>query len=139
MHNMYIRAILGFFVALCSYLFGGLDGLLMALIAMVILDFISGLLKAINYKELTSNKTYKGGIRKIGIFVIVAMGNIIDNALELGGLLRAMTISYFIANEGISILENWSSLGLPVPERLRKVLKQLHDKDDEKITKNFDN
>ena len=95
---------------------------------MIIIDFISGIIKAVYLKNLSSNVMFLGGIRKIGIFFIVSAANVLDGVLELNGLLRTLTISYFIANEGVSMLENWSLMGLPIPEKLRNTLLQLKDK-----------
>ena len=122
-----LKSIFGGLVTVGGYLLGARDGMIMALLAMIIIDFISGVIVAIARRELDSRVMYMGGIKKVGILSIVAVGNILDVVLELGGMLRTLTISYFIANEGISLLENWSKIGLPVPEKLKRVLKQLRD------------
>ena len=125
LNNVYFKGLAG--VALCaaSFLFGAADGLIMALLAITAIDFATGIAKAISQKGLSSRKMFAGGALKIGLFLVVAVANIIDVALHLGGVLRAATISYFIANEAISILENWGALGLPIPQKLRDVLSQL--------------
>ncbi|MCL2397512.1 MAG: phage holin family protein [Defluviitaleaceae bacterium] len=130
MENIYIRGIAGAVIGLASYFFGALDALLTALLAMMAIDFATGIIKAVVFKELDSRKMSLGGARKVGIMLVVAVSNVIDGILELGGLLRTVTISYFIANEGISLLENWSLMGLPVPVKLRNVLAQLRGNDD---------
>jgi len=127
LENVYIRAIAGTVISLATYLFGVPDALLWALIAMICIDFASGMIKALVMKQVSSQKMFVGGARKLGMMMIVAVANVIDNVLEMGGVLRAVTISYFIANEGISMLENWSLMGLPIPARLRDVLGQLRD------------
>ncbi|MCL2376819.1 MAG: phage holin family protein [Defluviitaleaceae bacterium] len=132
LENIYIRGIVAASISLVTYLFGGLDALLSALIAMIIIDFISGFIKALVLKELASDKMLIGGAKKIGIMSIVAVSNIIDSIMEMGGLLRSITISYFIASEGISLLENWSLLGLPVPQKLRNILALLQGDEKEK-------
>ena len=125
--NIFARCIIGLLLSTATYLFGYLDTLLTALIALIVIDFVTGTIKAITFKKVSSDRMFLGGVRKAGIMSIVAVANIIDGALDLGGMLRALAISYFIANEGISILENWSMLGLPIPERLKSILALLHD------------
>ena len=132
MENVYTRGIIAGLVSVLGYLFGGLDAILMALIAMMGIDFVTGLIKAATLKEVTSQKMFTGGARKIGMLLIVAVANLIDGVLELGGVLRTITIAYFIANEGISMLENWSLMGLPIPNRLKDVLLQLRDRGNKK-------
>jgi len=132
LENVYIRGIAAAAISLVTYLFGGLDALLSALIAMIVIDFITGMIKAIISHDVSSQTMFEGGAKKVGIMFIVAVANLIDNVLEMGGILRTITISYFIANEGISLLENWSKLGLPVPTKLRNVLVQLKGEDNDK-------
>ncbi|MCL2169515.1 MAG: phage holin family protein [Defluviitaleaceae bacterium] len=126
--NIYVRGFYGGVIGILAYLFGGMDALMTGLIAMMGIDFATGIIKAVVMGELTSQKMFVGGVRKIGMFFIVAVANLVDGLLELGGVLRAATICYFIANEGISMLENWSLMGLPIPSRLKDVLAQLKDK-----------
>jgi len=128
MENIYIRGFIGGVVSIFTYLMGAADALLLALLAMMGIDFVTGVIKAIYLRELSSQKMFIGAARKIGMFFIVAVGNVIDSVLELGGVLRAVTISYFIANEALSMLENWALMGLPVPKRLQDVLKSLRDR-----------
>ena len=125
--NIYIRAIAGAAISLASYLFGVPDALLLALVAMIGIDFVTGIIKAVAQRRLSSQRMFLGGARKLGMMLIVAVANVIDNVLEMGGVLRAVTISYFIANEGISLLENWSELGLPVPKKLSRVLGMMRE------------
>jgi len=127
---VYTRGMIGSLIGLLTYLFGGVDSLLLALIAMMGIDFATGLIKAAVMKEVASQKMFLGGARKVGMFFIVAVANLIDGVLDLGGVLRTVTIAYFIANEGISMLENWAAMGLPIPNKLRDVLLQLRDKGD---------
>lgn len=128
MEQVYIRGFLGGIVGLLGYLIGALDAMVMALIAMMGIDFATGIIKAAVFKEVSSQKMFLGGARKIGMFFIVAVANLIDGILDLNGVLRTVTLAYFIANEGISMLENWSLLGLPIPKKLRDILLQLKDK-----------
>jgi toxin secretion/phage lysis holin len=128
LENIYIKGIIGGIIGVLVYLFGGADALLVALMAMMGIDFVTGIIKAAVLKEITSQKMFLGGARKIGIFFIVAVANIIDGVLELGGVLRSVTIIYFIANEGVSLIENWSAMGLPIPRKLKEILLQLRDR-----------
>jgi toxin secretion/phage lysis holin len=130
LENVYIRGITTAAISLLTYLFGGMDALLTTLIAMICIDFVTGKIKAIVLRDVSSKKMLMGGAKKVGIMLIVATSNLVDSILELGGVLRTITISYFIANEGISMLENWSLMGLPVPRRLRNILRELRGADD---------
>ena len=119
--------------ALIGFLFGEIDGLFYALIAFVVLDYISGVIAAFVQKDLSSEVGYKGICKKIMIFVIVAVANIIDTqVIKNGSALRTAALFLFLSNEGISLLENAGSIGLPVPQRLLEKLSQLkmHDKTD---------
>ncbi len=110
---------------------GGKDGLLYALLVLVILDYITGVLNAIDQKRLSSSVGYKGIARKVLIFVLVGTANVVDvYILGKAGVLRATVIFFYISNEGISILENASYLGLPVPQKFQSILKQLHQKEE---------
>lgn len=122
----------GFFAlgAIVGGFLGGKDGLLYALLVLVILDYVTGVLNAIDQKRLSSSVGYKGIARKVLIFVLVGTANIVDvYILGKAGVLRATVIFFYISNEGISILENASYLGLPVPQKFQSVLKQLHQKE----------
>ncbi|WP_314046620.1 phage holin family protein [uncultured Granulicatella sp.] len=123
----------GFFAlgAIVGGFLGGKDGLLYALLVLVILDYITGVLNAIDQKRLSSSVGYKGITRKVLIFVLVGTANVVDvYILGKAGVLRATVIFFYISNEGISILENASYLGLPVPQKFQRVLKQLHQKEE---------
>jgi toxin secretion/phage lysis holin len=120
--------------AICGFVFGGLDGLLKALIAFIAFDYISGLIVAIVKKELSSAVGFKGILKKVLILIIVGVGNILDvYVFNLGdkSVCRSAVIGFFLANEGISILENAGKLGIPLPKKLLDVLKQLKNKEDE--------
>ena len=130
LENVYIKGATAAAISLFSYLLGGMDSLLAALVAMICIDFATGIIKAIALRDLSSGKMFMGGAKKIGILLIVSTANLVDSVMELGGVLRSVTIAYFIANEGISLLENWSLMGLPVPARLRNVLRELRGQGD---------
>ena len=107
---------------------GGVDGFLYALIAFVLVDYVTGVMCAIADKKLSSAVGFKGICRKVLIFVLVGIGNLVDvYVLGEGGALRTAVIFFYLSNEGISILENVSVLGLPVPQKLKDVLEQLKD------------
>ncbi len=117
-----------------AYVFGGMDSMLIILIVFMAFDFISGFTKAWVLKEFDSSKFYIGGVKKMGILVIVGVATQLDLLVAIDTMaLRTVTISYYIANEGFSILENWGQMGLPLPEPIRKALKKLR-KDDEDET-----
>ena len=112
--------------AACGYLFGELDGILKALIIIIILDYISGVIIAISKKCLSSEIGFKGICKKIMLFLVVALAHIIDeHIIGSGAGLRTAAIFLFIANEGVSLLENAGAMGVPIPEKLIKTLKQL--------------
>ena len=116
-----------------GYFLGGCDGLLYALIAFVAIDYITGVMCAISDKTLSSEVGFKGICRKVLIFLLVGIGNIIDvQVLGLPGVLRTAVIFFYLSNEGVSLLENAAHLGLPVPDAIKTVLEQLHDRSDGK-------
>ena len=118
-----------------GWFLGGCDGLLYALIAFVAIDYITGVMCAINDKALSSEVGFKGICRKVLIFLLVGIANILDlNVIGTGSVLRTAVIFFYISNEGVSLLENASHLGLPVPQKIKAVLEQLHDRaeDEEK-------
>lgn len=110
---------------------GGLDGFLYALIAFVAVDYITGVLRSIVEKKLSSRIGARGIAKKVALFLVVGIGHLIDAYLisGTGAPLRTAVIFFYIANEGISLLENATAIGLPVPEKLKDVLAQLHGKD----------
>ena len=115
-----------------GYFLGGCDGLLYALIAFVAIDYITGVMCAIADKNLSSEVGFKGICRKVLIFLLVGIANILDvQVIQTGSVLRTAIIFFYISNEGVSLLENAAHLGLPVPEKIKVVLKQLHDKSEE--------
>ncbi len=112
-----------------GYFLGGCDGLIVALVVFVVMDYVTGMMCAIADKNLSSEVGFKGICRKVLIFILVGIANILDvQIIGTGSVLRTAIIFFYISNEGVSLLENASHLGLPVPEKLKVVLKQLHDK-----------
>ena len=112
-----------------GWFLGGVDGFLYALIAFTVIDYITGVMCAITDKKLSSSVGFKGICRKVLIFTLVGIGNIVDvYVLGQGGVLRTAVIFFYLSNEGVSILENSAHLGLPIPEKLKEVLEQLHER-----------
>ena len=110
-----------------GYYLGGCDGLLYALIAFVIVDYLTGVMCAIADKKLSSEVGFKGICRKVLIFLLVGIANIIDmQVIGQEGILRTAVIFFYLSNEGVSLLENAGHLGLPIPTQLKDVLEQLH-------------
>lgn len=113
-----------------GYFLGGCDGLLYALIAFVVIDYITGVMCAVADKKLSSTVGFKGICRKMLIFLLVGIANILDvQVIGSGSVLRTAVIFFYISNEGVSLVENAAHLGLPVPDKLKDVLEQLHDRD----------
>lgn len=111
-----------------GYFLGGCDGLLIALLLFVITDYITGVMCAIADKKLSSAVGFKGICRKVLIFLLVGIANILDmQVIGTGSVLRTAVIFFYISNEGVSLLENAGHLGLPIPVKIKAVLEQLHD------------
>lgn len=111
-----------------GWFLGGCDGLLYALIAFVVIDYITGVMCAIIDKKLSSEVGFKGIFKKVLIFMLVGVANIIDiQIIGTGCVLRTAVIFFYISNEGISLLENAGHLGLPIPPKLKDILEQLSD------------
>lgn len=114
-----------------GYFLGGYDGFLYALVMFVVLDYITGLMCAILDKKLSSEIGFRGIFKKVLIFVMVGVAHLIDSRMiGDGSVLRTAIIFFYCSNEGVSLLENASRIGLPVPEKLKGILVQLHDKGD---------
>ena len=113
-----------------GYFLGGCDGLLIALVIFVICDYLTGIMCAIADKKLSSEVGFKGICRKVLIFILIGIANALDiYVLDHAGVLRTAIIFFYISNEGLSLVENSVHLGLPVPEKLKDVLEQLHDRE----------
>lgn len=112
-----------------GYFLGGCDGLLYALIAFVVVDYITGVMCAIADHTLSSEVGFKGICRKVLIFLLVGIANILDvQVIGTGSVLRTAVVFFYMSNEGISLLENAGHLGLPIPKKMKEVLEQLHDR-----------
>lgn len=114
---------------LLGWFLGGFDGFLYALVALMVADYITGVMCAIVEKKLSSEIGFKGIFKKVLIFVLVGIGQMIDtNLIGDGSVLRTAIIFFYCSNEGVSMLENAGRLGLPIPEKLKDILVQLHNK-----------
>ncbi len=114
---------------LLGWFLGGCDGLLYALLAFVVVDYITGVMCAIADHSLSSEVGFKGICRKVLIFLLVGIANILDvQVIGTGSVLRTAVVFFYISNEGISLLENAGHLGLPISAKMKEVLEQLHDR-----------
>lgn len=112
-----------------GWFLGGCDGLLYALLAFVVIDYITGIMCAVVDKKLSSAVGFKGIFKKVLIFALVGVGHILDTrVIGSGSALRTAVIFFYLSNEGVSLLENATYLGLPIPQKLKSVLEQLHDR-----------
>jgi len=124
-----IQVILAAIGGWLGWFLGGCDGLLIALLAFVAIDYVTGVMCAIVDKKLSSAVGFKGIFKKILIFALVGVGHILDTmVIGTGSVLRTAIIFFYLSNEGISLIENAGHLGLPIPAKLKSVLEQLHDR-----------
>lgn len=121
----WFRGVVSMGAGILSYLYGSFDGLLTALCVAVVLDYVTGLIKAGITHTLSSEIGFKGILKKILIMFIVALAHVIDNCVGSGDTWRNIAIVFYICNEGISILENAVACGLPVPDKLKEILQNM--------------
>ena len=120
-----------------GYFLGGYDGLLYALIVFMVMDYITGVMCAVSDKKLSSAVGFKGICRKVIILMLVGIANLLDvEVIGTGAVLRTAVIFFYLSNEGVSLLENAAHLGFPIPEKLKAVLAQLHNKAEREDEKN---
>lgn len=113
-----------------GYFVGGVDGLMTALIIFMVIDYITGLMCAVADKKLSSAVGFKGICKKVLIILLVGVAHIVDlHVVGTGSALRSAVVCFYLSNEGVSLLENAAHLGLPIPEKLKSVLEQLHNRD----------
>ena len=125
----YVFAGIGGFM---GWFFGGFDGFLYALLMFVVVDYITGIMAGYIQKKLSSEVGFKGIARKVVIFLLVGIGHILDaQVIQTGSVLRTAVIFFYLSNEGISIVENAAIIGLPVPQKLKDVLEQIRDTEEE--------
>ncbi|HHT7825629.1 TPA: phage holin family protein [Streptococcus suis] len=114
---------------LIGSLFGELDGILYALLVFIMIDYLTGIFAAVVEKQLSSSIGFRGILKKIAILFLVSLGHMIDTAIiKQGGTIRTMVIFFYLSNEGLSILENTVRIGLPIPEKLQAILKQINER-----------
>ena len=119
-----------------GYFLGGMDGLMIALIIFMALDYITGLMCAVIDKKLSSAVGFKGVCKKVLILMLVGVAHIVDlHVVGTGDALRSAVVCFYLSNESVSMLENAAHLGLPIPEKLKSVLAQLHGREDETESK----
>jgi toxin secretion/phage lysis holin len=118
------------FTALGGYIgwfLGGVDGFMYALITFVVIDYVTGLMVAVLERKLSSEIGFRGIFKKVLIFVMVGIGNIVDvHLIKNGSAIRTAVIFFYVSNEGISIIENAAKIGLPIPQKLKDILEQLN-------------
>ncbi|MDD4402216.1 MAG: phage holin family protein [Desulfitobacteriaceae bacterium] len=133
MKSIWVSIQLGFATVggFLGWFLGGFDGFLYALVAFVVLDYITGVMLAALEKRLSSEVGAKGIFKKVLTFALVGIGHIIDSQIiGDGSMVRTAVIFFYLSNEGVSILENSSMIGLPIPEKLKNILAQLRDEGD---------
>lgn len=127
-----INSSLGALGGLLGWYLGGWDDLLYVLLTFIVVDYLTGVMCAVNNHQLSSSIGFRGISRKVLILILVGIANALDlHLLKNGAVIRTATICFYISNEGISLLENSCRLGLPIPPKLKDVLQQLHDKGEE--------
>lgn len=113
-----------------GYFLGGMDGLLIALVVFMALDYVTGVMCAISDKALSSAVGFRGICRKVLILLLVGVAHIVDaHVVGTGEALRTAVVCFYLSNEGVSMLENAAHLGLPAPEKLKAILEQLHNRE----------
>lgn len=126
--NKTLQTIISSILSILIYLFGGFDSLILSLIIVMVIDYITGVCKGIYHKKLNSTIGLKGILKKIGYLLIVILATLFDNIIHDESMaIRALVIYFFISNEAISILENWGSLGLPLPKKIFDVFEKLKE------------
>lgn len=113
------------------YYLGGLDVALQTLLIAIVIDYITGIIKAYVTKELSSKLGLKGILKKIGVLCLVALSVLIDHVTGETGAVRTLVIYYFVANEGLSIIENLGKSGIPIPKKLEQAITQLKGEENE--------
>ena len=112
-----------------GYFVGGVDGLMTALIIFMVIDYITGLMCAVADRKLSSAVGFRGICKKVLIILLVGVAHIVDlHVVGTGSALRSAVVCFYLSNEGVSLLENAGHLGLPIPEKIKTVLEQLHDR-----------
>ena len=126
-----LKNLISVILTTCVYLVGGIDIALKSMIIVMIIDYVTGMLSAIYNKRLNSKIGFKGIIKKVAYLFIIALSVIIDNITGQSGVIRSLVIYFFVANDGISILENVAEMNIPLPKKLIEILEQLKNKSDD--------
>ena len=115
-----------------GYFVGGVDGLMTALLVLMVMDYVTGVMCAVIDRELSSSVGFRGIFKKVLILMLVGVAHIVDlHVVGTGEALRSAVLCFYLSNEGVSVLENAGHLGLPIPEKLKAILAQLHDRMEE--------
>lgn len=122
----YLCAILATVGYLFIYLLGGWDVSLQCLLLAIVFDYVSGMIKAFHTKALSSKIGFQGILKKVGVLLIVMLGVLVDRVTGNTGAVRTLVIYYFVANEGLSVIENLGQCGVPIPASIKKALKALN-------------
>lgn len=109
----------------CVYLLGGWDVSLICLVVAIAIDYVSGIMKAFVMRELSSKIGLRGLLKKVGVLMVVMLAVIVDRVTGETGMIRSLVIYYFVANEGLSIIENLGQTGVPIPSSIKKALRAL--------------
>ena len=128
-HSITVCSGISFSLTSIVYLLGGIDIALKSLLLVMILDYITGVISAIYNKKLNSKVGLKGILKKVFYLLIVALSVILDDIMGDTGAIRTLVIYFFVANDGISILENASEMNIPLPKKLIETLEQLKGED----------
>ena len=127
MRNL-INSVTSGLLTIATYFLGGWDTAVQVLLLMIVLDYITGILHAIFNKKISSKVGAKGIIKKVGYLIVVAVSVIIDKVIGDTGAIRTVVVYFFVANEGISLVENWGAMGLPIPKVVKDTLEQIKKK-----------
>ena len=130
--KQFIKSVLAAIATGAVYLFGGFDVALNCLLIAIVLDYLTGVIKAYVKKELSSEVGLKGILKKVGVLIVVMLGVLVDRVTGETGAVRTLVIYYFVANEGLSIIENLGAAGVPIPAKLKKALKALKKESNKK-------
>ena len=130
--KQFINSVLAAIATGAVYLFGGFDVALNCLLIAIVLDYLTGVIKAYVKKELSSEVGLKGILKKVGVLIVVMLGVLVDRVTGETGAVRTLVIYYFVANEGLSIIENLGAAGVPIPAKLKKALKALKKESNKK-------
>lgn len=119
------NSVIAFICTGLVYLLGGFDVALTCLLIAIVLDYVSGIIRSFIKKDLSSKVGFRGVVKKVSILLVVMLAVLVDRVTGETGTIRTLVIYYFVANEGLSILENLGQAGIPIPQTIKKALKSL--------------